>query len=171
MKPITMVVSSGADPPPGEPPGDPGEYQQHQQTIPGASAGLIPEEYDYLYQQKQVYDDDMMYKTTTKKTDAITENKTQSTAHDNDNNNHKARPYQQFRKIPMITSSAHTAPHFTAHDDDDNDNNKTRRFKPIRTTTKIPTRAHNPPLVMTTNATRQYKPNQTPTARTNDDKI
>ena len=38
MTPITMVVSSAADPPPGEPPGDPGESQQHQKTIPGASA-------------------------------------------------------------------------------------------------------------------------------------
>ena len=52
--PITMVVSSGADPPPGEPPGDPGEYQQQQTTIPGASAGLTQEEYDYLYQQTTV---------------------------------------------------------------------------------------------------------------------
>ena len=56
-----MVVTSGAEPPPGEPPGDPGEYQQHQKTIIGASAGLTQEEYDYLYQQKKVYNDDMMY--------------------------------------------------------------------------------------------------------------
>ena len=61
MKPITMVVvSSGADPKPGKPTGDPGEYHQPKKTIPGVSAGLTQEEHDYLYQQKTVFDEDMM---------------------------------------------------------------------------------------------------------------
>ena len=60
------MVSSGADPSPGEPPGDSGECQQHQKTIPGASAGLTKEEHDYLYQQNTVYDDDLMLTILTK---------------------------------------------------------------------------------------------------------
>ena len=55
-----MFVSSGGDPPPGTPQGDPGVYQQHEKTIPGASAELTEEEHDYLYQEQKVYDDDMM---------------------------------------------------------------------------------------------------------------
>ena len=65
MKPITMVVSNGADPSPGEPSGEFREYQ-HQKTIPSTSAELTREEHGYLYQQQKVYDDDMMYTILTK---------------------------------------------------------------------------------------------------------
>ena len=61
----TMVVASGADPT-GEPPGDPSEYQRNQNNrnekiFPDASAGLTQEEHGYFYQQRTIYDDDMMY--------------------------------------------------------------------------------------------------------------
>ena len=45
-----MGVASGADHPPGKSPGDPIDRQQNQnkKTVPGASAGLTHDEYDYL---------------------------------------------------------------------------------------------------------------------------
>ena len=146
MKPITMVVSSGADPPPGEPPGDPGEYQQHQQTIPGASAGLTPEEYDYLYQQKKVYDDDMITNA------ANTENK----AHDNDDNNHKARPYKPIRQIPPIPS--------TTHDDD----NHPQLSNPMITPPPTPQTTTTPKITIGTTPTTKTG-TKTTTPMTDDD--
>ena len=165
-----MVVSSGADPPPGTPPGDPGEYQ-HQKTTPGASAGLTQEKYDYLYQQTTVHDNDMMYTILNKCQPDTDINLCSYTT----NSQTLAFPFhlESFKQVDGlqdIDDADHTDTNLQNPSFDDNDDTKAQKYNPTNATPRPTATRTNQPTTTSTqtapqstahddnNSTKRYKP-------------